>query len=486
MKGNTKIQLFREGKEVKCVEEHNEVTTLVEQLFNKGCFPHYNNAIKTLMTKEGYCIEDYSSIFKLDNVGLELRNEHVDFKNKKSAILCQEVDDRREGYAFGDSPDLFPYNKGWINTEETQYIVEDGKTTGVRYVYDFTENSLSAEIKCVSLRLDFGGSSTSSIAFPAVISDNPVAAVFETDDVESPTNAAGKVIASYDYYGIRYEATETGYRYFNLDNAVVGFHGFDDSSYIDVTIDGYSNFAKPIVDDYKNKVLIIGEKEEGKYLLTLDKATNVLEEEELLESVNFEFADWAFLEEYVIFMQTRESEYVPNVIKAYDRINKKEQSNNLTISYGSVPSPSERSITYNSRLSTLIDAEGRYYVLVSGMYVRISNVTSSPYTLCMAECKMATTDKTNGALVVIGHGPETRYDKARMPFYHLNGTCGSIFGGCYFPADYNDIIDDQKRFTNLRLGTEAFPGSVLTINNLDEPILKTNADSMKITYELRW
>ena len=65
----------------------------------------------------------------------------------------------------------------------------------------------------------------------------------------------------------------------------------------------------------------------------------------------------------------------------------------------------------------------------------------------------------------------------------FGGPCGSIYLGAFLPS-VDEFI--TARTTRINYGTHVLGQSMFTVNNLNESILKTNANTMKVTYELRW
>ena len=147
-KGQTKIELFEKGEKVGEVKDNNMMTNMLSKVFNpprvvaggvssrellQGLTPIYNVALGGLLLYENTIDEDVEAEFS-------------------------SVSNKCIGHAGGDYSGV-QATRGTLNASETGYINDSEKWRGYRYVWDFSTDKANGTISCACLTSKCGGNS---------------------------------------------------------------------------------------------------------------------------------------------------------------------------------------------------------------------------------------------------------------------------------------------------------------------------------------
>lgn len=483
LKGKTTIKLMNEqGEEVYSAEESN----LVTNAFNDALKLIQNNylAFPATIQLDGNIQKTiwginhmYNSYNKLDfknheNYGIKLMSEH----------LVEDPD--RYNYskrpiAYGTNTQTIADNKGLFNNLESKQLIDDsGKNYGIRMVWDFgTSTANDVPIKCVCLAPIFNSGDSSEIGEPmcekySIYSLNKSFSFSHFNYYNGAKNKAsllnhnGMIFTEldgiYELYETPYvEVSETGYKI--SENCVRKFG-------ISTT---YSKWFRMVEIDNKYCTIAYHNDLNTYQFIEINKDDLSISNTIDLVGINDDYIDFNKCgDHHLVFVHKFQSNSInPYKVFTYDlRTHITEEITERL--YPACTVVKSRKHTAGN-IDRLLDNNGKFYCRISlGDSSNYSNVPSYYFNIYEdSEGNIQVGDISqsplNAGVNSLKHG---------VPSCSLNGDKGGLTLYCKSSGDYY--------ITYLTLNWS--PDTLFTINNLEMPITKTAANTMKIIYELTW
>ena len=464
-KGKTKIELFENGKKVGEHIDNNMMTNMLSKVYNP----------KRLCVDRKQGNEVYKNLTPIYSTALGGLLLYAEAIEENAELSFAPMSNRCVAHA-GSAYSGTQATRGTLNETESGFIKPDEPWQGYRYVWDFATDKANGVISCACLTSRTGGNSGygKGIDYAIAESNNAFAADL--------TNLSSSATAS----GITFQIVNTS-----------SLYGGDDSlRYLGESDDGFSRFV--YLSSSTQLVLVELPVEELKLNLAdeidasgrvidfnslgKDTPTYRINQYDLPFTVNYfscdvrdgvyylvshtnstEFAFTAFNPDTKAFTAVQNRVVSP----AYDYTN----YNKVCFAGGYwFAQGSDRSTVYRypeeggtgEAVGTVPATYGNYQEF-NGNLAWVSLSSTSYLKIFNSENPEDCFSKTHSGPYM--HGIEQMFDDGVI--LELNATSSS---------DYNDI--------NFTVSACRLTGYLATINNLQTPITKTSAQTMKITYEI--
>lgn len=465
-KGQTKIELFEKGEKVGEVKDNNMMTNMLSKVFNpprvvagsvssinllQGLTPIYNVALGGLLLYENTIDEDAETEFS-------------------------SVSNKCIGHAGGDYSGV-QATRGTLNASETGYINDSEKWRGYRYVWDFGTDKANGTISCACLTSKTGGNSGYGSGIDYAISESNNYFHVSPADLHNiaPTYGQKFDIANTneilsEAFGMYLGKAEDGYSRFSY---------FQNKSQLVLVELPIENSEVNIVDDFTTNGKQLDFNNIGKSGMTyrINRYDMPFEIEANYTSV--------FVEDGKLFIVSMVSN------SNFKFCTFDADSKSFSTVENRIVSPAF--LLYQNRLCKV----GNYWFAYS---LDRTQLIRYPYAGGTGEAVDTSEDLDrlqpfNGDLVKIDIWQNTSrlavYDaeEPELNFKSVDTYSGS--GHMYYPYIYEQgFIMEVDLYTNaggVNVTPKAYRLSpyLATINNLQTPITKTSAQTMKITYEVR-
>ena len=464
-KGQTKIELFENGEKVGEVKDSNMMTNMLSKVLNpprvvagnvssrdllQGLTPIYNTTLGGLLLYENTIYEDVEAEFS-------------------------SVSNKCIGHAGGEYSGV-QATRGTLNASETGYINKNEKWRGYRYVWDFGTDKANGTISCACLTSKWGGNSGygSGINYATTESNNYFHVSPESFYKIEQTVGQGFEIANTntilsDAFGMYLGKSEDGYSrfsYFQNKSQLILAEVSIENSEINI-VDNFTAYGKQL--DFNNI---------GKSGMTyrINRYDMPFEIDDRHTSV--------FVEDSKLFIVSMISD-TNFKFCTFDA-----DSKNFSPVENRIVSPGF--YRYTNRLCKV----GNYWFAVNSDRTKLVRY---PYAGGTGEA-VDTIDEAvrfqpfNGDLATIEIGMKSRFSIYDVEEPELNFKKTYAYqnaGAMAYPYIYEQGIIMRVNLDTTGGTVRVTPFSyrlspyLATINNLQTPITKTSAQTMKITYEVR-
>lgn len=479
MKGQAKITLIdtKTGKETNQLEDNmltNALSNQIHSLLNMMQRPEmtsYHCGIQWIL-KNTTPLQSIGGIMLFENKLVE------DVNNTFSTT-------RPIGYA-GSSYDLSNPKRGSLNTQETRAFETDSKKV-YRWVWDFGTANCNITFNCLALTTNTGGNGyikDSSGSYARTTENlNYISEVINSTTF-SNMNLNPKSSKAISIDGTFYQSDITnGFRKstFNANDIEIDIK-YNHIEMQIVKINGYDKFSNTIIlDSNNNQMILAGKKQldEKWYLITSDLDGNVVTSV-VLTNLTIDIDYFSIANDKLIINTNLNGQDCENVSPNYNNYMKftiYDLTNHVFIKDKKIY------ISYGAS-----DMESFCYKPVRMAYGQLEPLTIKNLDkfVTIFDTGSATTSYYGGQTLLYDinmdkidekEGKALNFEKSnKVPYSPQAYTSSVLIGKLGTITTYH-----HSYFTYL-----THPRTLFTINNLEEPITKTESNTMKITYELTW
>ena len=354
--------------------------------------------------------------------------------------------------------------RGTMNAKETTEIVsvsDSSRVVGVKFVWDFNTSQANGVISSVSICDISSGNKIGMPWQPApktITIDSQSAKLGFEEHVPQSMN-----ISNISKNGHVYTANDTGYVKETICDITIGF----DTPYTPSTegsteyqIAGYSGFINLHIHDNISEISLLGKNDATDMweIITVGMDTNVIKANTPIPNITFEPKNFGRVGNFIIFQPVgKYNTSVPWTIHVF----------NIT------------SGLFEDPISVTVPAGEHGYNKNIGGLSTINEYQAGDNTFISSVDGIRLSEHSY------------RDGVSHTLFYDISGTITPIANNAgVITMNVGDSFHIRKTHsatTNLISVSPGFHNMALfTINNLETPINKTNANTMKITYELRW
>lgn len=452
IKGSTKIELFdKDGNVTSVVQEDNFITNAIKDIYDGAMSLDFsplnviNNQIKS------YTLGDF---FGIDDIGVAVLNRTLP-NDESFTVLGEKPNAYAGGEYVGNDTD-----RGTLNINETSVYEEGGKIKH-RWVWDFPTSSANMEIKSICLvpRACGNGVQNAEIPVKPLNKNNNIGLqgygeneyTFYSDNTYQFTKIDEIV-----------KPTSNGYALYKCNYTLSYGKNLRNIKTLDVVLSDYTDFHKQVCIDKDNNIYLLAKKvsDTKYYVIKLSYGTDSILQEILLPNVNSKPSFFGVVSDAVFYKVRLISEggQYTKIALGYVTFTGEE---NEVVCQGGIGNYTSTDVRFT--ISTYVDSQGNMNMYFG--HIQRYNATNA------ANKYGVSVHSTNNYYYYNECSGVNSYTKLHG-FNKINNT---LFGYATHSKDSNSWYTLYPAIHNTTL---------FTINNLDNPIPKTEANTMKITYIL--
>ena len=461
IKGKTKIELFDKDGNVKIQEDNNMVTNAIYQFYKTARTIPTNSSDVTDKLLSTIAVEanGLENFLNKDRVGIMLYHDTI--PENPNIFYSSQIPFASAGSNYKAMTDW----RGNLNTKESGNIKnKKDEIIGYKWVWDFGTHQANGQISCLSLTDRNRGDNFNSALFYRCFGV-PEIYYYCNDGFAIPKDSTNRPLKkSFSDDGKLYISTDTGYEIYDGSKVKISYYSADlnnEGVTEIINFNTHSDFLKIISDTVNNRMFTIATNNDTgmKELLVLKKDTNEIIYSKELTNLTDTICDFGINGDDIIYTKTR------NCTGGGDR-----QAYFYSLTDETISSATISANTYDFRslcnINTMLTQEGDYlscYSIVESLNYSYDYGSINVYIFNKDRTRREYKNKDNRDI----YSPAINF-----------GTSGITV------AREQGCIYDTANESRATIGF--VPGVLYTINNLQNPIEKTEANTMKITYEIRW
>lgn len=355
-----------------------------------------------------------------------------------------------EHLAYGNTSTSASGNRGIFNAESSYIINEQGKDVGVKLVWDFPTNCANGTINtiCLTNKNNTFGENYSQF--------------YNTGTVSSRIyfKNSNKVDVSFQNNGLPIMVTESIIKLFNKVSGKVTDTGWkeNEEDYTSISLEGYSKYFKVIQEEENLFHTVAYNSTTELYdFISFNKEGSILDTVELtnLDSDVSNYKDFSICGNHLLFLIYDHYKSVPTM-KSYNKTTGELKQVTLPDAVSSAAGVNV--------LSTIKAYDNSLYTLAC-----YSRDNYGPYYFRTAYFK-----EQDGEIIL--------YKKVNSDSHGFYSPTFNFGVSNIFSVSNSGHVNNGYTNAFIYLGYS----TVYTINQLESPLEKTESNTMKITYELRW
>lgn len=473
MKGRTLIEL--QDKDGRLVEykDDNMLTNAFTDMLNIVANTSTTGALLTTERDRLNALSNnFIGIFDKNNLkkwGIRIFSEPLEENADKYNIYAPHL-------AYGNETTSMEEGKGVFNDLSSKFLTNDiGEVVGIRLVWDFATNIANGEIACVCLtptKNTFGSLYANHYCKNTSVTSEQKGALnfFYNVSTSNIMTYNPKRNFSYRKNGMPIAVTNNTVKIYQTTQPIVSHTGWleNDESYTEYTIEGYEDLFK--VYDLDHSYVTLGKNTQTENYDLIRLNHNTLEIEETLEvgelSIMYDYLIVGENEGRSLSDLTSLVYFTESFLGSYtytESINLK-----TMVKKGKNYSSESNANYHNTSMNVVLDENNN---LIGKLFIERANSNWGRYESHYYKSSSSETGydiissiSTNGG--VSNGSQEVSYANLHFGLTPICVTKTTI------GARYHNLAFDNQ--------------TVFTINNLETPVTKTDANTMKITYELTW